>query len=107
MRAQQAADAAGHGQQNRIAARNAHAFIQTAEAIQIHHHHGGTDIFTPARQRQQMRHPINEQSLIGQARQMVSDGIFQNALFGELVAGGLGQRADNPDHGAVFGHQGA
>ena len=101
LRLEQAAQPARQRQQDRVPDRHPDRIIDLFEAVEVHDHHGRADRRIGLAERQQGFEPVDEQMAVRQPREIVVNRIMQQALFGDLGVGDVGQRSDEPHHFAI------
>jgi hypothetical protein len=100
-RRQIARQAAGDGQQHRIAERQADGFVDLFEPVDVDHQDDGNRRAWPSRSHQRCFEPVEKQFAVWQAGQIVMHRVMQHALLGGFDFGNVGQSADDAHDLAV------
>ena len=87
LRLEQAGEPARDGEQDRIADRHADRVVDLLEAVEIDHQHRGPDLRIGAGEAERRVHAVDEQLAVGQAGEVVVDGVEQQPLLGLLEVG--------------------
>jgi hypothetical protein len=101
LRLQKAAQAAAHGEQDRIAGRRADGCVQLLEAVEIDQNQGRADFFVGLREFDRGIEAIEEQLAVRQAGEIVVHRILQQPLLGDFEFGDVVHGADDAKHLAV------
>ena len=101
LRLEQAGQAPRDGEQDRIADRDAEAVVDLLEAVDVEDEDRGPRRAFRCGARDRRAQPVDEQLAVGQAGQVVVDGVVQQPLLGSALLGDVEQRADAAQHLAV------